>query len=177
MAHNFISSYNHTLSSTFSHPTLPFIHNAQNWASCPSAIHLPAAPNALALSPDESLLAVAVGSDVLIYSTHGDMNLAYTLKGHTGWVSEVEWYPGGERKLVSGSSVNGMYQEEVVRFWDLNREDALTELNVDLEYAAVGADDLDAGRLAIVLQADWMDNEMLASELQVFLPYAIAWEA
>jgi len=92
------------------------------------------------------------------------------LKGHTGWVSEVEWYPGGERKLVSGSSVNGLYQEEVVRFWDLNRENALTELNVDLEYAAVGVDDLDAGRLAILLQASGMNNEMLASEFQVFLP-------
>jgi len=149
--HYFISSYNHTLSSTFSHPTLPFIHHSQNWSCCSNAVSLSTKPNALALSPDESLLAIATGSDVLIYSTQDDMNLAYTLKGHTGWVSEVEWYPGGEKKLVSGSSINGMHQEEVVRFWDLNKEDSSTEVKIDLEY---------------VLQNGWIDNEMITSKLQ-----------
>ncbi|KAF8575951.1 WD40 repeat-like protein, partial [Ramaria rubella] len=77
---------------------------------------------ALSLSTDGSLLAVSTGSDILIYSTEGGLTLNQTLKGHTGYVSNVEWYPG-ETKLVSGSSLNGRYssREEVVWFWDLNK--------------------------------------------------------
>jgi WD40 repeat protein len=130
---DFIASYNHTLSSTFSHPTLPFVHHVQNWSDCPRAIHLPAhsKPNALSLSSDESLLAVAAGNDVLIYNTEGDMNLSYTLKG-TGLVNHVHWVPGDGRILVSGTSGYGK-RKDGVRFWDLNLEDSLAELPIDLD--------------------------------------------
>ena len=164
-----ISSYNHTLSSTFSHPTLPFVHHTYNWSSCSNTISLSAPANALALSPDEKFLAIAAGSDVLIYNTEDDLDLAYTLKGHIGWVSQVEWYPGGEKKLVSGSSINGMYREEVVRFWDLNTEDPFVEANLDSEYATmVGTDYPEAESPTMVLQNGWLNKEASASEPQVF---------
>ena len=169
--HDFISSYNHTLSSTFSHPTLPFVHHTYNWSSCSNTISLSAPANALALSPDEKFLAIAAGSDVLIYNTEDDLDLAYTLKGHIGWVSQVEWYPGGEKKLVSGSSINGMYREEVVRFWDLNMDDPFVEANLDSEYATmVGTDYPEAESPAMVLQNGWLNKGASASEPQVFPP-------
>ena len=138
---DFIRSYNHTLSSTFSHPSLPFVHHVHGWTSCQTVIPLPeaATPRSLALSSDESLLAVAAGSDVLIYSTQGDMQLAYTLKGHVGRVFNVEWYPNGERKLISGSNVDGSYpkNERAVRFWDLNKEDSARDASIGTEYDAL----------------------------------------
>ena len=136
---DFIRSYEHKLSSSFSHPSLPFVHHAQNWSSCTTAIALPAAPHTLALSSDESLLAVGAGSDVLVYSTQGDMELAYTLKGHVGRVYTVEWYPNGERKLISGSDVDGSYprQEQAVRFWDLNKTDSISEVKIGAEYDSI----------------------------------------
>ena len=158
-----ISSYNHTLSSTFSHPTLPFVHHTYNWSSCSNTISLSAPANALALSPDEKFLAIATGSDVLIYSTQDDLDLAYTLKGHTGWVSQVEWHPGGEKKLVLGSSI---HREEVVRFLDLNMDDPSAEANLDPEYANM--DYPEAESPTMVLQNGWLNKEASASEPQVF---------
>jgi len=158
---DFIRSYNHTLSSTFSHPSLPLTHHSRNWSLCSSIIPLPTAPNALALSPDETLLAVAAGSDVLIYSTEDNMNLIHTLQGHTGLVTSVEWYPNGEKKLVSGSSVNGVHREEVVWFWDLNKEYSPT---VDLKCTATGARAVAAEPL--VLQAGRISNQDSGSQAQ-----------
>ena len=160
---DFIRSYNHTLSSTFSHPSLPLTHHSRNWSLCSSVIPLPTAPNALALSPDETLLAVAAGSDVLIYSTEDNMNLTHTLQGHTGRVTSVEWYPNGEKKLVSGSSVDGMHQE-VVWFWDLNKEDSPTEAKIDLECTATGARAVAAEPL--VPQAGRISNQDSGSQAQ-----------
>ncbi|KIM75698.1 hypothetical protein PILCRDRAFT_666437 [Piloderma croceum F 1598] len=151
---DFIRSYNHTLSSTFSHPSLPLTHHSQNWSLCSNVIPLPTEPNALALSPDETLLAVAAGSEVLIYSTGDSMNLIHTLQDH-GSVTSVEWYPNGEKKLVWGSSVNGMRRKEAVRFGDLNKEDSPTK--IDLECAATGARAL-AGE-PLVLQAGRIGNQ------------------
>jgi WD40 repeat protein len=161
---DFIRSYNHTLSSTFSHPSLPLTHHSRNRSLCSSVIPLPTAPNALALSPDETLLAVAAGSDVLIYSTGDNMNLTYTLQGHAGQVTSVEWYPNGEKKLVSGSSVDGTHQEEVVWFWDLNKEDSPTEAKIDLECTATGARAVAAEPL--VLQAGRISNQDSGSQAQ-----------
>ena len=108
---------------------------------------------------------------MLIYDTEDDLGLAYTLKGHIGWVSQVEWYPGGEKKLVSGSSINGMYREEVVRFWDLNMDDPFVEANLDSEYATmVGTDYPEAESPAMVLQNGWLNKGASASEPQVFPP-------
>ena len=161
---DFIRSYNHTLSSTFSHPSLPLTHHSRNWSLCSSVITLPTAPNALALSPDETLLAVAAGSDVLIYSTEDNMNLTHTLQGHNGRVTSVAWYPNGEKKLVSGSSVDGMHQKEVVWFWDLNKEDSPTEAKIDLECTATGARAVAAEPL--VLQAGQISNQDSGSQAQ-----------
>ena len=158
---DFIDSYNHKLSCTFSHPSLPFVHHSKNWSACSRIVSLPAVPNALALSPDEALLAVTVGSDVLIYSTEDGMRLTHTLKGHTGWVSQVEWLPGKERKLVSSSTIMGMHDEEIVRFWDLNKEDSLTHVEINTREAAMG--DI-SGAEPFVLQAGWTDNKVAASE-------------
>ena len=161
---DFIRSYNHTLSSTFSHPSLPLTHHSRNWSLCSSVIPLPTAPNALALSPDETLLAVAAGSDVLIYSTEDNMNLTHTLQGHSGRVTSVEWYPNGEKKLVSGSSADGMHEEEVVWFWDLNKEDSPTEAKIDLECTATGARAVAAEHL--VPHAGRISNQDSGSQAQ-----------
>jgi WD40 repeat protein len=160
---DFIRSYNHTLSSTFSHPSLPLTHHSRNRSLCSSVIPLPTALNALALSPDETLLAVAAGSDVLVYSTEDNMSLTHTLQGHTGRVTSVEWYPNGEKKLVSGSSVDGMHREEVVWFWDL-KEDSPTEAKIDLECTATGARAVAAEPL--VLQAGRISNQDSGSQAQ-----------
>ncbi|KAF8575947.1 hypothetical protein K439DRAFT_699498 [Ramaria rubella] len=88
---DFINTYNRGLSSTFSHPTLLFIHHSQNWSVCSAAVTLPGKPNALSLFTDKSLLAVTAGGDVLIYITEGGLELIQTLKGHsTGYVSNVQ---------------------------------------------------------------------------------------
>src|SRR5262245_2571129 len=124
---DFIASYNHTLSSTFSHPTLPFIHHVHNWSACPRVIRLPANSQPSALSFSENLLAVAAEIGVFIYNTEGDMDLNYTLKG-AGLVDRIQWVPGDGRILVSSES-----GEDSVRFWDLNLEDSLVPLTVDLD--------------------------------------------
>jgi hypothetical protein len=96
---------------TFSHP---FVNHSQNWSACPTTIEFPSVSNAIALSPDESLLAVAVGRNVLIYQTEGEMTLSHTLKG-LEVVSHVEWYAEDGRKLVSGSRFHPC-QKEGLRF-------------------------------------------------------------
>lgn len=164
-AHDFISSYNHTLSSTFSHHSLPLTYHSQNWSFCSNIIPLPTNASALALSPDESMLAMATGSDVLIYITEPGMSLIHTLKGHNGWVSQVEWY--GEKKLVSGSSVNGMYpiQEETVRFWDLDKEGSSTGVDIGIDHDPTGPGAF--GKDPFVRQDEWLNEAVFTSEENV----------
>jgi hypothetical protein len=77
-----------------------------------------------------------------------------------------------ERKLVSGSTRDGMNQEEVIRFWDLNEEDLSTKAKIDLEYSVT----LEAGAFRqdpLVPQIERLGGPDLTSEESVVQRYLI----
>lgn len=103
-----------------------FAHgHPRKWGSEESRIQLPdshSPATVIALNSDDTLLAVAVSSQILIYNA-STLELVRTLHGHLGYVSHLEFQPNTARNvLVSSSSLYGHHRENIVRFWDIDEE-------------------------------------------------------
>jgi WD40 repeat protein len=86
---------------------------------------LPQKSLSLAFSPDGQTLAVASGSEVLLYDVHSGKKRwkkRGRLAGHTGVITQLAYQPGGHL-LATGS------RDQTVRFWDMRQQREVTSFD------------------------------------------------
>jgi len=163
---DFFATWHHALDSDFQKEgkIASYYHgHPQQWGAETRKIQLQHTPNHIALNEDETLIAVAMDSEVLIYDM-STLNLRQTLRGHAGHVSEVEFQPKG-RKLVSCSSVYGGKRETLVRLWDLDEE--LHRGSHGLAVLSKAAATASESAAATLLQSSaWTKEDVRTSKLQ-----------
>ncbi|KAF7355894.1 Wd-40 repeat protein [Mycena venus] len=104
---------------------------------------------------DNTLVATVVEREIRVHDV-GSARLLRTLRGHTGFISALEFQPGGS-KLVSGSTVFGCSSEQAVRVWDLDASEP--NISIDAAKAAV------TGASPILLQ-HWSAEDIESANLQ-----------
>lgn len=161
----FFETWHHALDSDFQkdgETATYYYGHPQQWGEETQKIQLQHTANRIALNKDETLIAVAVDSEVLIYDM-STLNLRQTLRGHAGYVSGVEFQPNGG-KLVSSSSFNGRHREAIVRLWDLDEELRGADGPDFISRAATAASESAAATL--LQDMGWTQEDVETSNLQ-----------
>ena len=101
------------------------------WGGEHAKIPLPKGPGAASLNADASLLAIALETDIHLYSI-SDLSLYQVLKGHTPYVDALCFHPKDARTLVSGASYDRHgYEKPEIILWHIDEERQRTLLGPD----------------------------------------------
>ncbi|KAJ6507471.1 quinon protein alcohol dehydrogenase-like superfamily [Mycena vulgaris] len=155
---SFFKTWKHSLIDDFQQNGVPAAYAADPWVSEVDRIRLNRDDTRVAaLSPDNALIAAAVGREICVYDA-GTGELLHTFHGHAGYIRALEFHPGG-RKLASGSSINGWDREELVRVWEL---DGAKKSGEHLQEAATAA----TAAAAPILLRQWSPADLESANLQ-----------